>query len=140
VSIRLTPDHLHQIRQHGEATFPNECCGLLLGAIIDGEKRVSEIYAAENTREEGAQYHRFLIPPEAVRQAEQHARTRKLEILGFYHSHPNAPARPSEFDLDHAWPFYSYMIVSVRGGKAEDLTCWQMRDDRSAFDPEQMKS
>jgi proteasome lid subunit RPN8/RPN11 len=140
VSIRLTPDHLHQIRQHGEATFPNECGGLLLGVVIDGEKRVSEIYAAENTREEGAQYHRFLIPPEAVRQAEQHARTRKLEILGFYHSHPNAPARPSEFDLDHAWPFYSYIIVSVRGGKAEDLTCWQMQDDRSAFDPEQMKS
>ncbi|HEX2523559.1 MAG TPA: M67 family metallopeptidase, partial [Terriglobia bacterium] len=75
-----------------------------------------------------------------VRQAEQYARKQKLEIVGFYHSHPNAPARPSQFDLDHAWPFYSYVIVSVRDQKSQELTSWQMRDDRSCFDPEEMVS
>jgi proteasome lid subunit RPN8/RPN11 len=138
LTIKLTAQHLEEIRKHGEATYPHECCGLLLGHVISGEKQVAETYAAQNTREEGAQHNRFLIPPDAVREAEQYARKQKLEIVGFYHSHPNAPARPSQFDLDHAWPFYSYVIVSVRDQKSEDLTCWQMRDDRSCFDAEEM--
>jgi proteasome lid subunit RPN8/RPN11 len=139
VPIRLTSEQLNQIRKEGEVTYPYECCGLLLGHIVSDEKVVAETYTAENAKEERAQHNRFLISPEAVRQAERYARSQKLEILGFYHSHPNAPARPSQFDLDHAWPFYSYVIVSVRDGKAEDLACWRMRDDRSCFDPEQMR-
>ena len=138
MSIRLTNDHLKQIRVHGETTYPYKCCGLLLGRLVNGEKVVSEIYAAENAKEEQTQHNRFLIPPDAVREAEKYARIQKLDILGFYHSHPNAPARPSQFDLDHAWPFYSYIIVSVRDEKAEGLTCWKMLDDRSRFDPEDM--
>jgi len=140
VSIEMTLEQLDAIRRHGESAFPYECCGLLLGRVINGEKIVEETYAAENTREEGAQHNRFLIPPQAVKAGEKHARERKLDILGFYHSHPNAPARPSQFDLDHAWPFYSYVIVSVRDQKAADLTCWRMRDDRSAFDHEEIRS
>jgi proteasome lid subunit RPN8/RPN11 len=139
VPIRLTSEQLNQIRKEGEVTYPYECCGLLLGHIVSDEKVVAETYTAENAKEERAQHNRFLISPEAVRQAERYARSQKLEILGFYHSHPNAPARPSQFDLDHAWPFYSYVIVSVRDGKAEDLACWRLRDDRSCFDPEQMR-
>jgi proteasome lid subunit RPN8/RPN11 len=138
MSVRLMPDHLEQIRKHGESTFPYECCGLLLGHFVNGEKIVTETYAARNSREEGTQHNRFLIAPGAVREADGYARKQKLEILGFYHSHPNAPARPSQFDLDHAWPFYSYVIVSVRDGKAADLTCWKMLDDRSRFDPEEI--
>ncbi len=140
MSIEMTLEQLDAIRRHGESAFPYECCGLLLGRVINGEKIVEETYAAENTREEGAQHNRFLIPPQAVKAGEKHARERKLDILGFYHSHPNAPARPSQFDLDHAWPFYSYVIVSVRDQKAADLTCWRMRDDRSAFDHEEIRS
>ena len=136
--IRLTADHLKQIRQHGESAFPYECCGLLLGRLDKGQKQVTETYAAENAKEEGTQHNRFLIPPTAVRDAEAYARRSNLEIVGFYHSHPNAPARPSQFDLDHAWPFYSYIIVSVHNGKSEDLTCWKMLDDRSRFEPESM--
>lgn len=136
--VKLTAGHLSAIRSHGESAYPYECCGLLLGRLVNGEKVVGETYAAENAKEEGTQHNRFLIPPAAVREAEKYARSQRLEILGFYHSHPNAPARPSQFDLDHAWPFYSYIIVSVREGKAEELTCWKMLDDRSRFEPEAM--
>jgi proteasome lid subunit RPN8/RPN11 len=77
-----------------------------------------------------------LIPPESVLKAEKYAREKKLDVLGFYHSHPNAEARPSQFDLDHAWPFYSYIIVSVKGNKAQEMNSWKMAEDRSRFDPE----
>ena len=60
------------------------------------------------------------------------------ELLGFYHSHPDHPARPSQYDLDHAWPFFSYIIVSVRGGVPEDMTSWRLQEDRSAFDQEDL--
>ena len=60
------------------------------------------------------------------------------ELLGFYHSHPDHPARPSQYDLDHAWPFFSYIIVSVRAGVPEDMTSWRLREDRSAFDQEDL--
>jgi proteasome lid subunit RPN8/RPN11 len=130
---RLTRTQIDQIRRQGEISYPQECCGLLLGTLVNGTKEISEIYPVINAREEAAQYNRFLIPPSAVREAEQYARGKKLDILGFYHSHPNAEARPSPFDLEHAWPFYSYIIVSVKDRQAGDLTCWTMLDDRSQF-------
>ena len=130
---RLTRTQIDQIRRQGEISYPQECCGLLLGALVKGTKVISETYPVNNAREEEAQYNRFLIPPGAVREAEQYARGKKLDILGFYHSHPNAEARPSPFDLEHAWPFYSYIIVSVKDRQAGDLTCWTMLDDRSQF-------
>jgi proteasome lid subunit RPN8/RPN11 len=136
VSIKLKPGHLKEIREHGERTYPFECCGLLLGHRVEGEKVITEIYAAGNAKEEGTQHNRFLIPPAAMFKAEKYARTRSLVILGVYHSHPNAPARPSQFDLDNATPFYSYVIVSVRDGKAADQTCWKLLEDPSRFEPE----
>ena len=60
------------------------------------------------------------------------------DLLGFYHSHPDHPARPSQYDLDHAWPFFSYIIVSVAGGVPQDMTSWRLRDDRSTFDPDDL--
>jgi proteasome lid subunit RPN8/RPN11 len=138
VTIKLTAEQLDNIRRQSESAYPYECCGLLMGRLINSEKLVSEIYPAENRREEVARHNRFLIPPEVVRAAEKYALEKRLDILGFYHSHPNAEARPSQFDLDHAWPFYSYVIVSVRDQEAVDLTCWRMVDDRSRFEPEPM--
>ena len=76
--------------------------------------------------------------PQDYREAEKRASEAGGELLGFYHSHPDHPARPSQYDLDHAWPFFSYIIVSVRGGAPEDMTSWRLRDDRSAFDPEEL--
>jgi proteasome lid subunit RPN8/RPN11 len=77
-----------------------------------------------------------MVRPQDYRDAERRASEHGGELLGFYHSHPDHPARPSQYDLDHAWPFFSYIIVAVRAGVPEDMTSWRLRDDRSAFDQE----
>lgn len=121
------------IRSHGAETYPDECCGALIGR--DGA--VTSTYALPNTTEEGPR-RRFRVRPQDYRDAEQRAAAGGADLLGFYHSHPDHPARPSQYDLDHAWPFFSYIIVSVRGGVPEDITSWRLREDRSAFDQEDL--
>jgi len=122
------------IRTEGEAAYPNECCGIILGEINDNEtKNARRILAIHNSREDGEQYHRFLITPEDMLRAEQTARVEKLEVIGFYHSHPDHPSAPSGYDKDHALPFYSYVIVSVDKGKARILTSWELTADRMDF-------
>jgi proteasome lid subunit RPN8/RPN11 len=121
------------IRAHGVETYPNECCGALIGR--DG--LVTAVYALPNTTEEGPR-RRFLVRPQDYREAERRASEAGGELLGFYHSHPDHPARPSQYDLDHAWPFFSYVIVSVRAGVSEDMTSWRLQEDRSAFDQEDL--
>jgi proteasome lid subunit RPN8/RPN11 len=119
------------IRAHGREAFPHECCGAMLGT----GGVVQEAYALPNTTEEGPR-RRFLVRPDDYRAAEKRARDTGLELLGFYHSHPDHPARPSQYDLDHAWPSFSYVIVSVMSGADQALTSWQLKDDRSVFDEE----
>lgn len=119
------------IEAHGRATYPHECCGAMLGR--DG--LVHRVVELPNTTEEGPR-RRFLVRPADYRAAEAAATEAGLELLGFYHSHPDHPARPSQYDLDHAWPFFSYVIVSVVQGTAGPMTSWRLRDDRSAFDEE----
>ena len=121
------------IRAHGAETYPNECCGALIGR--DGV--VTEVYGLPNTTEEGPR-RRFMVQPGDYREAEKRASASGGELLGFYHSHPDHPARPSQYDLDHAWPFFSYIIVAVRAGVPEGMTSWRLKDDRSAFDPEEL--
>jgi proteasome lid subunit RPN8/RPN11 len=121
------------IRAHGQETYPNECCGALMGR--DGV--VSETLALPNMTDEGPR-RRFRVTPDDYRAAEKRAGEAGAELLGFYHSHPDHPARPSQYDLDHAWPFFSYVIVSVREGVSGDMTSWRLREDRSAFDEEQL--
>jgi len=117
------------IRRHGEETFPHECCGALVGR---GD-RVTAVVPLPNMTEEGPR-RRFLVRPSDYRMAEQRAGELDGELLGFYHSHPDHPARPSQFDLDHAWPTFAYAIVSVMAGAARDMTVWFLKDDRSSFD------
>ena len=105
-----------------------------------GSKHILELLPAENSRKESEQHNRFLISPRTMFEAEKRAREKGMDVLGFYHSHPNAEARPSRFDLDHAWPFYSYLIVSVSRGRAGAMTCWRLADDRSCFSPEEIES
>lgn len=128
-----------EIRQHGQAEYPHECCGLLLGQLReDGRKRVLEVYPVSNAREEQARHNRSLITPEEYLRGERHARARRLDVIGNYHSHPDHPAVPSQFDLEHAWPTWSYIIVSVREGRAADLRSWEMEADRSRFTEEEL--
>ena len=131
MAVVLQPEVNAAIRAHGRKAFPHECCGAMLGR--DGV--VNEAFALPNTTEEGPR-RRFLVRPDDYRAAEQRARETGLELLGFYHSHPDHPARPSQYDLDHAWPSFSYVIVSVMAGADKDLTSWRLKDDRSAFDAE----
>jgi proteasome lid subunit RPN8/RPN11 len=117
------------IRQHGEQTYPHECCGALIGR---GD-RVDAAVELPNTTEEGPR-RRFLVRPSDYRLAEQRASELGGELLGFYHSHPDHPARPSQFDLDHAWPTFAYIIVAVASGAAREMTVWFLKEDRSSFD------
>jgi proteasome lid subunit RPN8/RPN11 len=117
------------IRRHGEETFPHECCGALVGA----GGRVTAAVPLPNTTEEGPR-RRFLVRPADYRMAEAQASQIGGDLLGFYHSHPDHPARPSQFDLDHAWPTFAYVIVSVMSGTARDMTVWFLQEDRSRFD------
>ena len=121
------------IRAHGEETYPHECCGALIGR----DRRVTDVVALPNTTEEGPR-RRFLVRPADYRQAERRASELGVELLGFYHSHPDHPARPSQYDLDHAWPTFAYIIVSVMAGQPDAMTVWYLKEDRSSFDEGQL--
>jgi proteasome lid subunit RPN8/RPN11 len=128
------------IRADGETAYPNECCGVLIGEFDNaGVKIARRTLTIDNAREDGEQYHRFLITPEDMMKAEQAARAMKLDVIGFYHSHPDHPSAPSGYDKDHALPFYSYVIISVDKGKAQVLTSWELTDDRMDFLQENIK-
>jgi len=137
--ITIGEKQLTEIREHGVRDYPYECCGLLLGRYTAERKIVSETYPISNAREESAKRNRFLIAPEELMCGERYARGRDLEVVGFYHSHPESPAVPSQYDLEHAWPTYSYIIVSVKSQKAEDLFSWEQESDRSKFNREEMR-
>ena len=137
--LRLTREIEEKIRQAGAAAYPNECCGILFGSEEDGVNTVKALKSIENARESGEQYHRFLITAEDIMQAELEVRKLGLEIVGFYHSHPDHPAQPSDYDRDHALPFYSYIILRVAQGRPELMTSWQLRLSREAFDSEELE-
>lgn len=144
--IELSQDDLARIRAHGEATYPEECCGILVGRSEKAaggngavRARVVRLVGAENEREDENRHNRYLIPPEVILRTEREARADGLDVVGYYHSHPDHPSRPSDFDRDHAWPGYSYLIVSVREGRARDERSWRLSDDRSRFDEEPIR-
>ncbi len=138
--IKLTAHQQNEIAAHGERDYPYECCGLLLGSFSEesGGKVCCEIYPISNAREEEAKRNRFLIRPEELMRGEKYAASKRLDVVGFYHSHPDHPAVPSAYDLDHAWPVYSYIVVAVKSGRAEDMLSWEIQPDRSRFNEEQI--
>lgn len=138
MSIKLTGEHIEQIKQHGERAYPEECGGLLLGAMEDGVRVIREVLPLENVRQD-SRHNRVELSPLDYARAEREASKRGLGVWGYYHSHPNHPAVPSGFDLEHA-PFieWSYLIVAVREGRAEEVRAWTVREDRSQFDEEEM--
>jgi proteasome lid subunit RPN8/RPN11 len=127
--FRVTAAVDQAVRRHGEETYPHECCGALIGAAGHATATV----ALPNTTEEGPR-RRFMVRPSDYRLAEQRATELGGELLGFYHSHPDHPSRPSQYDLDHAWPTFAYIIISVAGAKAEVMSVWFLKEDRSAFE------
>lgn len=144
MALRLSPNHLQAIQSHADRTYPNECCGLLLGQVEAGETVVVTVRSVENSWSlEGAeladrslsQARRYWIAPAAMLAAMREARDRHLAVIGIYHSHPDNPAVPSECDRAAAWPQYSYVIVSVQQGQSQDCQSWVL-DDRHQFQPE----
>jgi proteasome lid subunit RPN8/RPN11 len=127
-----------QIEAEGSAAFPSECCGIILGRDIrdgDNPRRVVErLMPGQNVFEPDERYHRFSIDPRLQMQAEREAEKAGQTVLGFYHSHPNHPARPSEYDREHAWPFYSYLIISILDGKPDVMTSWVLNDTTNQFE------
>ena len=137
--IALTEEQLSEIRQHGERDYPFECCGLMLGRFEQhGRKSVVETYPISNAREEEAKRNRFLIRPKELMRGEKYAREKSLDVVGFYHSHPDDRGVPSQYDLEHAWPTYSYIVVAVEQGQAADLRSWELESDRSRFNEEEI--
>ncbi len=136
MTITLTNELIQVIARHSEAEYPSECCGIILGEEDGEQRRVVALLPQTNQSAADEQYHRFLITPEMMLEADKQARARRLDIIGFYHSHPEDEARPSSFDREYAWPWYSYIVVRVRDRKYDKMTSWRLDDDRSHFDEE----
>lgn len=151
MALKVTLEQVEAIRQHGSRDYPNECCGVLIGTTNGSDKLVRQVVPLKNLRTDSeraqqllplkepgreSERNRFLIDPQEQLRIEKDARARGLEVLGYYHSHPDHPAQPSGYDREHAWPWYSYVILSVLGGEPGQLTCWVLAEDRSLFNPE----
>ena len=137
--IGISETVIEQIKRHAERDYPHECGGMLVGRFSDnGAKEVFETFPLENARED-SRHNRVLILPKDVLDAERYAREKRLDVLGYYHSHPNAPAVPSQYDLDHALPVWSYVIASVLEGETVEVRSWEMEEDRSRFNEESMR-
>jgi proteasome lid subunit RPN8/RPN11 len=132
--LKISEDLAARIRAHGVETYPHECCGAILGSD-DTDRVVRDLMPLQNRRDDSPR-NRFEVTPDDVRLAEKTASEKKLDLIGWYHSHPDAPARPSEYDREHAWPWYSYIIVSVQKGEPKDINSWRLKDDRASYDPE----
>jgi proteasome lid subunit RPN8/RPN11 len=137
MSVKMSPGLLAQIREHGRTAYPHECCGFLLGRFDNSTKTVLGLKPAANNREDSPR-NRYLISARDWWQTERETQAKGLDIVGIYHSHPDHPSRPSDYDREHALPGYSYVIVSVAGGEPVDLKSWRLRDDRSEFEAENL--
>jgi proteasome lid subunit RPN8/RPN11 len=137
VSLRIDPAAAAVMRAHLTAGYPHEACGVLLGRETGSERLVERVVPLDNAREE-SRHDRYEISPEQFLAAEREARSIGMDVLGVFHSHPDHPARPSGFDLENAWPYYSYLIVSVVDGRIAEARAWRLADDRSGFDPEDL--
>ncbi|MBI4042234.1 MAG: M67 family metallopeptidase [Deltaproteobacteria bacterium] len=136
----MTSRLFEQVKREAANAYPEECCGALLGRVrgSGGEKRVEEVYLLLNAKETERE-RRYLITPDQYRELEKRAEREDLQILGIYHSHPDHLAEPSPFDLEHAMPWWSYVIVSVENGQTNEVKSWLLQDDRSRFSLEEIR-
>ena len=152
--IRLDSKHAEAIRQHALRDYPRECCGVLLGSTGGGEKLVREVIPLPNLRndpqrsgefmpskdpEHESARNRYFIDPIDLLRVVKEGRSRGLEVVGYYHSHPDQPAQPSTHDRELAWAGYSYLIVAVQHGEPREMTCWNVAGDNCLFEPETLE-
>jgi proteasome lid subunit RPN8/RPN11 len=138
VKILLPETVVEAIRHHAEAAYPEECCGFLVArespTTADEPRRIVRASPIENQME-GARTRRFVIPPEELRRFEASLEGTGESLVGFYHSHPDHPAVPSLFDQDHAWPWYTYLVLAVEHGHAGDLGTFELSAEERRFAP-----
>jgi proteasome lid subunit RPN8/RPN11 len=138
MELELSTELLSQIQKHGETAYPEEGAGFLLGQ--DGQpRRILAVLELPNRREDGSRHNRYLIGPKDYLQAETEADRLELTLVGVFHSHPDHPDRPSDFDRDWAQPWFSYVISSIQNGQAVSSRSWRLLDDRSGFVEESIK-
>jgi proteasome lid subunit RPN8/RPN11 len=133
--LLLSKAIVEQIEREGANAYPNECCGILIGREADGKRLVDRLVPMKNVFDKAEQYHRFSIDPMALARAEEEAAREGNAVIGFYHSHPDHPAHPSEYDRTHVppWEFYSHVIVAIHARKPVDMTCWQIDEATEQF-------
>ena len=135
MALRIGAGDVEHIHDHAREAYPEECAGALVGMDTGEMKVVVDVWRAQNTHEED-RGRRFLIEPLQIKEFEERVQERDMDLLGFYHSHPDHPAEPSEYDREHAWPYYSYVIASVGEAEVNDMRSWVLKDDRSGYDEE----
>ena len=138
--LLINEDILAQIHAHGEEAYPEEGAGFLLGSDDGGQRLVAQIFITENVREDGARHNRYLVTPKEYLQAEIAAEVMGLSLVGVFHSHPDHPNHPSEFDREWAQPFFSYIITNINEGRAVESRSWRLAEDRSNFEEEKIIS
>ncbi|MBI5058766.1 M67 family metallopeptidase [candidate division KSB1 bacterium] len=138
MAIQLTAGHISLIGREAEHGYPDEVCGFLYGRDGGDTREIQRVVPVVNEQHFN-RARRFLITPDQFRHAESRAHEFGLDLLGFYHSHPDHPAIPSEFDREHALPFYSYVIISVRSGRSAELRSWLLLEDRSGYAEETIR-
>src|ERR1700726_998709 len=144
-TLKMSAEIAQKIREHGAQGYPNECCGALLGRDADATpaattgggvcllaREILALFPLVNRREDSP-HNRFSVTAKDVQDSEKAAREKGLDVVRWYHSHPDHPARPSQYDREHAWPWYSYIIVSVANGKPQGMTSWRLSDERSDY-------
>lgn len=133
MTLQIPPAKLAEIHAHGESAYPEEGAGFLLGQLRESSRVVEVTLAVTNAREDTARHNRYLITPEDYLHSEQEAARLGLEVLGVFHSHPDHPSQPSEFDRAWALPNLSYVITSVRNGTARESRSWRLAENRERF-------
>ena len=133
--LKIGRGDVGHIHEHAEEAYPEECAGAMVGMNLEETKIVVDVWRAENTHEE-ERSRRFLIEPLKIKEFEEQAAERDMDVLGFYHSHPDHPAEPSDYDREHAWPYYSYVIASVGEDGVAEVRSWVLKDDRSGYEEE----
>ncbi len=134
--LTISNSLLELIKSHAVSDYPNECSGLIVGNFVD--RTAAKLFPAKNVHGETTRT-RYRIDPREYLQIEKEARAKGQDVIGIYHSHPDVAAEPSQYDRDHAWPFYTYVIASVLHGRVDHVRAWTLREDRSGFEEEKLQ-
>ena len=140
MDLTLSTKDLVRISRHCEDQYPQEGCGILIGRVEDERKVVLDVILTDNAYREERRHRRYTIPPAQLLKGELQAEERWLQVIGYFHSHPDHPARPSVHDFELAWPDYSYLLLSVQEGVTADCKSWQLQADRSGFTEDSITS